>query len=129
MSAYYANLEAKIFGELRAKIAEEIDFQYLEKLELVDYKPKYDNFSDAVLNGDLLNMKWLKANCCDFHNRTFSHAAKFGNLDNMKWLKENGCPFDDWTFSSAVEFGNLDNMKWLKDNGCPFGINTFFLCS
>ena len=51
MTNYYANLEAKI--------AEEIDFQYLEKLELVDYKPKYKNFADAASNGDLLNIKWL----------------------------------------------------------------------
>ena len=92
MSDYYANLEAKIFGELRAKIAEEIDYQYLEKLELLDYKPKYNTFYDAASNGDLLNMKWLKANEYPFGNYTFSWAAEFGNLDNMKWLKDNGCP-------------------------------------
>ena len=119
MSDYYLNLEEIIFSALRAKIKEEIDFDYLAELELVDYKPKYKNFAYAAKFGNLDNMKWLKANCCPFDKLTFSYAAKFGNLDNMKWLKDNGCPFDDYTFSYAALNGDLDNMKWLKANGCP----------
>jgi hypothetical protein len=100
MSEYYSSLEERIFSGLRAKIKEEVDFEYLKQLELADYKPVHNNFKDAAKSGNLIDMKWLKANGYKFDRRTFAYAAKSGNLDNMKWLKASGCKFSNLTFAN-----------------------------
>ena len=41
---------------------------------------------------------------------------KYGNIDNMKWLKANGCQFSNNTFNSAFQNGNLENMKWVLNS-------------
>ena len=48
----------------------------------------------------------------------FENAVLNGNLKNMKWLKENNCPMavSDWTFGYAKLNGNQKNIKWLKEN-------------
>ena len=45
----------------------------------------------------------------------------------MIWLKANECQFSDRTFSCAVRNGNQENMKWLKSNGCGFSEPNFVL--
>ena len=85
-----------------------------------EYEPfSYNTFEHAVINGNLVNMKWLLEIGCPFGENAFPYAAENGNLENMKWLLENGCPFGKATFHSAVINGNQDNIDWLIANGCP----------
>lgn len=59
-----------------------------------DLEFKYDNFTDAVRNGNLENMKWLYNLGYRFKSDLFTKASLNGNLDIMKWLFSVGCPWD-----------------------------------
>ena len=41
--------------------------------------------------------------------RTFNSATRNGNLENMKWLKANGCSWNISIFNYAAKNGNLEN--------------------
>ncbi len=91
---------------------------------------KEDTFSNAVLEGDLEKMKWLKENGCHFGNLTFYNAGLNGNLDNMKWLLENNCNINENNppaLSGAIQNGNINNLNWLKEHGAKFGMSSDFI--
>jgi len=69
---------------------------------------------------DKIKLLFAHGGKCKFIERFSEIAALNGNLVNMKWLKENNCPWGTWTFRNAAHNGNLDNMKWLKENNCPW---------
>ena len=45
---------------------------------------------------------------------------KNGNLANIKWLKASECPWDTYAFCYAAKNGNLETMKRLRQNELSF---------
>ena len=74
----------------------------------------------AARNGDLKELKALRADKWPWGEKTCAHAARGGHLKVLKWLLENGCPWDATTCEYAAKGGHLEVLKWARENGCPW---------
>ena len=73
----------------------------------------------AARNGDLQELKALRADELPWDAWTCAYAAKGGHLRVLQWLRENDCLWDEWTCTYAAERGHLETLKWARANGCP----------
>ena len=74
----------------------------------------------AARNGDLQELKALRADEWPWNASTCAYAAYGGHLDVLKWARENGCPWDKKTCKNAAWGGHLEVLKWARENGCPW---------
>ena len=75
----------------------------------------------AARGGQLETLKWARANGCPWGVGTCECAAQGGHLEVLKWARENGCPWDaEETCALAVQGGHLEVLKWARANGCPW---------
>lgn len=105
--------------------------------EYVKKVTAFDNYYDAVLSQNYLNMEWLRQNNCSWNNDAFELAVKNNDLIAIKILIEIRCPWvtsqgpylsksassDAEIFTQAVNICNLELMKWLEKMGCPKQLN------
>lgn len=78
-------------------------------------------FSNAIINGNIDNIKWLfEYNTIKLTTNLFNTAAVNGNLEIMKWLNEINCPWNSDTFTNTIRFhkDKQENIVWLIENGC-----------
>ena len=59
----------------------------------------------AARNGDLEELKAMRAENFPWGERTCACAARGGHLEVLKWARENDCPWDDMTCANAAEGG------------------------
>jgi len=78
-----------------------------------------DAMINAVANGSIDVLEYLRKNGCDWNETACYAAAAHNQLDTLKYLHENGCPWDDTTFCVAAKCGHIDVLKYLHENGCP----------
>ena len=78
----------------------------------------------AARNGDLKELKALRADDYPWDTRTCAYAAKGGHLETLKWARENHCPWDKRTCAYAAKGGHLEVLKWARANGCPWDENS-----
>ena len=74
----------------------------------------------AARNGDLQELKALRADEWPWTALTCMYAAKGGHLEVLQWARENGCPWTAWTCKNAAWGGHLEVLKWARENGCPW---------
>ena len=73
----------------------------------------------AARNGDLEELKALRAEKFPWDWEKCALAALYGHLEVLKWARANGCPWADKTCWCAAEGGHLEVLKWARANGCP----------
>ena len=78
----------------------------------------------AASNGDLEELKALRAENFPWGERTCWNAAGGGHLDVLKWARENDCPWDTRTCRGAALGGHLEVLKWARENNCPWDEGT-----
>ena len=78
----------------------------------------------AAKGGHLEMLKWARENDCPWDAKTCSWAAGGGHLEVLKWARENGCPWDWRTCRNAAEGGHLEMLKWARANDCPWDWRT-----
>ena len=78
----------------------------------------------AARNGDLKELKALRADDYPWNAWTCAFATQRGHLETLKWARENGCPWDEWTCAFAAEGGHLEVLQWARENGCPWDEGT-----
>jgi hypothetical protein len=78
----------------------------------------------AARNGDLKELKALRADKWPWDARTCAYAAEGGHLRVLQWLRENDCPWDEDTCAYAAAGGHLDVLQWLRENDCPWDWKT-----
>ena len=78
----------------------------------------------AARNGDLEELKALRADKWPWNWRTCAYTAWGGNLDILKWARANGCPWDEDTCAFAAKGGHLEVLQWARANGCPWSVQT-----
>ncbi len=112
--------------------------QYLEKIKSWDnlkLNSTYWNekaLNDAILEGNLEKIKWLKINGCPFYNNNINStnymitALSNGDINILQYLKDNGFSLDSNIFSKAVLIGNIEILNWLKDNNYYFDHRSFY---
>jgi hypothetical protein len=83
----------------------------------------------AARNGDLQELKALRADECPWDEKTCYFAAKYGHLEVLKWARANDCPWDEKTCRYAAEGGHLEVLKYLRENGCPWTYETLRLAA
>ena len=74
----------------------------------------------AARNGDLQELKALRADELPWDAWTCAYAAEGGHLGILQWARENGCPWNDQTCTNAAKHGHLEVLKWARENGCPW---------
>ena len=74
----------------------------------------------AARNGDLEELKALRAEKFPWDWETCALAAQYGHLDVLKWARENDCPWDEATCAFAAQNGHLETLKWARENNCPW---------
>lgn len=97
----------------------------------------HNTLTDAILKGNLGNVKWLHSNrykSLEFYtsfDNAYELAAFYGHLEILKFLTQIRYPakLNDYVFSAAAEKGHLHIMRWLKDNDFPWSEKTFALAS
>ena len=78
----------------------------------------------AARNGDLQELKALRADGCPWNEWTCANAAWGGHLEMLKWARENDCPWNSSTCTNAAHRGDLEMLKWVRENGCPWDDDT-----
>ena len=74
----------------------------------------------AADSGHFETLKWASENGCPWSERTCWYAAEYGHLEVLKWARANGCPWDKYTCEYAAQAGHFDVLKWARENGCPW---------
>ena len=74
----------------------------------------------AARNGDLQELKALRADECPWDEKTCYFAEKYDHLEVLKWARANDCPWDVSTCACAARGGQLGVLKWARENGCPW---------
>ena len=101
---------------------------YVSQLLYTKYKPdhlvmlpldKRYVMNDAISNGYIDLVKWLRENGCHWNQNTFNAAVNKGNLTILNYLRENHCPWGSFAYVKAVINKRFDIVKWLYSNGCP----------
>ena len=62
----------------------------------------------AARNGDLEELKAMRAENLPWGEWTCAYAAKGGHLEVLKGARENDCPWDEETCAFAAEYGPLE---------------------
>ena len=62
----------------------------------------------AARNGDLEELKALRADEWPWDKWTCLHAAYGGHLEVLKWARANGCPWDERTRKLAASIGYVE---------------------
>ena len=77
------------------------------------------SFYLAARVGNLDVLKWLKEIGCPMCAKTFREAVSQGSLENMKWIRENESPYRKCNnISVGIIGGNVEeNTNWLEENG------------
>ena len=78
----------------------------------------------AARAGKLEALQRLRADGCQWDNRTCAEAAKGGHLNVLQWARAIGCDWDDRTCSLAAMSGHLAVLQWARTNGCAWDANT-----
>ena len=83
----------------------------------------------AARNGDLAELKALRAANFPLDVWTCAYAAEYGHLGVLKWLRENDwrewpCRWDEYTCAHAALRGHLEVLKSARENGCPWDEKT-----
>ena len=104
---------------LCAAAARNGDLEDLKALRAEDSPWDEETCAGAAKGGHLEVLKWARANGCLLDALTCSIAAKGGHLEVLKWARANGCPWNEKTCSAAAEDGHLEVLKWARENGCP----------
>ena len=101
--------------------------------DLVKHHTKFVDMSEAILEENLDNMKWI----LDRYNGSnawqdnikmitfFPRVETIANLGIMKWLYENGMLLNKKTLAFSVGMCGLETLKWLNKIGCHWGRSTF----
>jgi hypothetical protein len=63
----------------------------------------------AARNGDLQELKALRADEWPWNELTCTYAAKYGHLEVLKWARENGCPWNKETCELAARKGYVES--------------------
>ena len=63
----------------------------------------------AARNGDLEELKAMRAENLPWGERTCAYAAKGGHLEMLKWARENDCPWDEKTRQCAASKGYVES--------------------
>ena len=100
------------------------DLQELKALRADNLPWNQYTCAHAAKNGHLEVLKWARAKRCPQNELTCTFAAEGGHLDVLKWARENGCPWDESTCSHAAKEGHLEVLKWARENGCPWDEDT-----
>ena len=100
------------------------DLEELKALRAANFPWDWSTCEYAALYGRLALLKWLRENSYPWDESTCAHAAKGGHLEVLKWLRENGCPWDWRTCAHAAEGGHLEVLQWACENECPWDWRT-----
>lgn len=77
-----------------------------------------DVFDLAEFNID--TQKWLLSKGCLFYARSIiDDAVRDGQIENVKFLRSIGCYWDKHTFELAVINGSKAMVQWMLKNECP----------
>ena len=96
------------------------DLQELKALRADEWPWNERTCTNAADGGHLEVLKWARANDCPWDWRTCANAAEGGHLEVLKWARANGCPWDEDTCSHAALLGQLAVLQWAHENGCPW---------
>ena len=96
------------------------DLQELKALRADNLPWNQYTCAHAAKNGHLEVLKWARAKRCPQNELTCTFAAEGGHLDVLKWARENGCPWNASTCANAAKGGHLEVLKWARENGCPW---------
>ncbi len=76
-------------------------------------------FYDAIIEGDIDKLKWLKDNKCPITHSSIRYAINNNDKKIINWLEENKCLITSGSTSDInydISKGNIQILKWLKDN-------------
>jgi len=54
----------------------------------------------------------------NFEYNIFNEALLYGNIDNLKWLREQSYSYDKDTYMIAQDRNNITIINWLNEIGC-----------
>ncbi len=74
----------------------------------------------AAGDGNLDELRRLRANGCPWDESTCYNAAHGGHLETLIWAHINGCEWDEWTCHHATCGGHLKTLQWARANRCPW---------
>ena len=69
-------------------------------------------------NGDLEELKAVRAEKFPWDWETCALAAQYGHLEVLKWVRANNCPWATRTCANAAMRGHVGMLKWARVNGC-----------
>ena len=96
------------------------DLEELKALRADKWPWNEGTCANAAYGGHLEVLKWARANDCLWNEWTCANAGSGGHLETLKWARENGCPWDERTCRFAAWHGHFEVMKWARANGCPW---------
>ncbi len=135
--------------KLKKQIELEIDIEYIlsinnnkewTELKLNIHYWENNAFEDAIIEGNIDKLIWLKKNDCpeklksiyeeeyDFtleNPSIYYTAIKYKHLHILKWAYENNYPYVKNLITYATIIGDLKIIKWLKKKGFKFSESTF----
>ena len=100
------------------------DLKELKALRADDYPWNEYTCAYAAKGGHLETLKWARDNGCGWNDETCAEAAEHGHLEVLKWARANGCGWSEYTCERAAEGGHLEVLKWARENGCPWDEHT-----
>ena len=100
------------------------DLKELKALRADDYPWYEETCAYAAEHGHLEVLKWAHANGCPWDEATCWRAAMGGHLEVLQWARANGCPWSEWTCACAAKGGHLEVLQWARANGCPWDEQT-----
>ena len=109
---------------LCAAAARNGDLEELKALRADKWPWNWRTCAYTAWGGNLDILKWARANGCPWDEDTCAFAAKGGHLEVLKWARENGCPWDERTCAYATQGGHLEVLKWARENSCPWNEST-----
>ena len=95
------------------------DLEELKALRAEKFPWDWEKCALAALYGHLEVLKWARENGCPWSEESCAAAGYGGHLEVLKWSRANGCPWADKTCWCAAEGGHLEVLKWARANGCP----------
>ena len=80
----------------------------------------HDTTAQAARNGDLIRLKYLHENGCEWNYWACTLAARHGHLYCLKYLHKNGVICVISACYEAADNGHLDCLKYLHEHGCEW---------
>ena len=100
------------------------DLEELKALRAEKFPWDWETCALAAQYGHLNVLKWARANNCPWDGRTCAGAAKGGHLEMLQSARANNCPWNEWTCRCAALIGHLEVPKWARANCCPWDERT-----